>query len=344
MLSKCCCADAKEAVVDVESMAAVDPVVFCTVQVLGVRGTSDSDWPQGTGNPECAVVIMHGGTCIGSAAVVADSPRPMWTDEFEVTNAMEGDELEFRVHAKDGGTKCLGRIAMKHGQFAANGFNDEVLLEDTGANIKAYLSLKIKPLGKQYPADPATTFTVEVEKGQNAAYGLVLDGSDDAYILVCEIEAGAVADYNKSVEPSQQLKKSDLIVSVNEQSGYAGFVNEFHKSKVTCVVKRNIEFSLTLERENLQKPLGLRFAEHVREQGYGLPIISVSVTEGAAKEDNTCAGEWDKLQAHDRIVSVNGERGQPPDLKAKMENTTGEFQVGILRMCSEKISDRLLGA
>jgi len=185
---------------------------------------------------------------------------------------------------------------MKPAQFAADGFNDEVQLEDAGVDIEAYLSFKIKPQGKQYPAGPPSTFTVEVEKGKNTEYGLVIENLHDTHMIVIEIEAGAFADYNKSVTPSQQLKKSDFIVSVNEKIRISDCVEEFQKSKVTCVVKRGIEFSYILQREDLHKPLRLWCPVEVKQQGNGLPNTAVSVTEGAAQEDNTCAGEWDIVE------------------------------------------------
>jgi len=349
----CCCEkeadhDAVPAVVHMHPVCQPpppeEPTVFFTIQVVGVRGIRDSDWLirdsdwlPGTGKPECVVDVVHTGKSIGSTDVVADSLQPLGTQGIDVMEYNQGNELEFKVYAKDGtGADCLGKIAMKPEQFAADGFNDEVLLEDAGANIQAYLSLKIKPQGKQYPAGPPPTFTVEVKKDETEGYGMMLDWSDETNLMVCGINPGAFADYNKSVEPSQQVRKSDFITLVNEVStSSVDCLKQFMESKVTCVVTRGIEFSCMLERDNLQKPLGLTFPEELSKKGYGLPISSVSVTEGAAHAYNKCAEEWDKLKAYDRVLSINGEMGHPIDLKAKMENATGKFQVLILRVCSE---------
>jgi len=172
---------------------------------------------------------------------------------------------------------------LKPEQFAADGFNDYVLLEDTGANNQAYLSLKIKPRGKEYPADPPSIFKVELEKGENEEYGMMLECSDEKYLILWGFDAGAVADYNKNAEPSKQLMKWDFLVSINEMSSFADCIKQLQESKLTCVVRRGFEFSCILERENLQKPLGLTFPAEVKTQGYGLPIVSFSVIEGAAK-------------------------------------------------------------
>jgi hypothetical protein len=82
------------------------------------------------------------------------------------------------------------------------------------------------------------------------------------------------------------------------------------------------------------------FPSDLKSEGYGLPIVDFSLTEGAAKEYNSkCARELDKLKAYDRITSVEGETGQPSFLKEKIEKTIGKIQVMILRGCPEKCSD-----
>merc|ERR1712062_329549 len=157
------------------------------------------------------------------------------------------------------------------------------------------ISRPTPPDGEQYPVDPPSTFTAEIGKGGAGSYGVSLDCSDGRHLIVYGITAGAVADYNKSVEPSKQLTKSDFIVSVNGKSSPADCIVQFQEeAKATCVVSHGFELSCTLERENLQTPLGLAFPAKVTKDGYGLPILDFSVTEGAAKEYNSkCAREWD---------------------------------------------------
>merc|ERR1711933_421349 len=156
-----------------------------------------------------------------------------------------------------------------------------------------------------------------------------VDGSDDQHLLVYGLEGGAFFDYNKRVKPSLQLRKSDFILSVNEVHGGKERIKQFKEPKVTCVIARGTEISCILEREDLETPLGLEFLQ-VKKRGYGLPIASVSDTEGAAKEYNDkCAREWHKLRAYDRIVCVEGSAGSPPELKAKIDNVKGKFQVWI---------------
>merc|ERR1711983_292135 len=95
---------------------------------------------------------------------------------------------------------------------------------------------------------------------------------------------------------------------------------------------RSRTFLFIFEREDMAKPLGITFPEKLKEQGYGLPILGISATEGAAKDYNDkCDKECDKLKAYDRIIRIGGETGLPSDLQEKIENATGKFQIQILR-------------
>jgi len=308
---------------------------FFTVQVVGIRGIANSDWIGGpcTGGVECYIDILCGGKLMGTTDVIADSLQPMWTEEFDVREYKEGDKLEFIVYTKEHVlADRLGAVTIQPADFAADGFNNEHLMEDTSANMKAYLSVKIKPKGKPYPAGPPVTLTVDVEKGNNKDYGMLLDYSDGQNLIIYGFRPGAFAEYTKRAKPSRQLRKSDFVVSVNKASDFRDRLTQFKESKVTCVVTRGIEVSVTLERTNVQKPLGLAFPEEIKTNGFGLPITSVSVNEGAAKEYNdNCTRDWDKIQAYDRIVSVGDETGQPLVLKEKLEKTSGKFQIRILR-------------
>merc|ERR1719510_2894076 len=94
----------------------------------------------------------------------------------------------------------------------------------------------------QYSADPPSTFTAEIQKGENGSYGVYLDRSDGRNLIVHGLGAGAVADYNRCAEPDKQLLKSDFILSVNGRSGPLECLMQFKLSKVICVVTRGFEF------------------------------------------------------------------------------------------------------
>jgi len=310
------------------------------MQVVGVRGIS---WLPSEDNPGCYIEVARAGTLIFTSTVIKYASHPMWTAaESSVQRINEGDALTFKLYGQESAsfelsrTNCLGTATIEHAQFAQEGFNDEVLLEGTGDGMQAYLHLKIKAAGKEYPAVPPLTFTVEVEKGDRTELGLKLDTSDGKNLMVFAVDSGAFANYNTTADPSKKLMKSDFIVSVNEASSQNGCITQMKQSSVVkCVFTRGIELSVILEREEQETPLGLEFPDILKTHSLGLPITKV--TEGAAKTYNDACGnsEGDKLRVHDRILSVMGETGAPADVKEKMENARGQFQIRILRPCSD---------
>jgi len=333
------------------------------MQVVGVRGIS---WLPSEDNPGCYIEVARAGTPIFTSTVIKYASHPMWTAaESSVQRINEGDALTFKLYGQESAsfelsrTNCLGTATIEHAQFAQEGFNDEVLLEGTGDGMQAYLHLKIKAAGKEYPAVPPLTFTVEVEKGDRTELGLKLDTSDGKNLMVFAVDSGAFANYNTTADPSKKLMKSDFIVSVNEASSQNGCITQMKQSSVVkCVFTRGIELSVILEREEQETPLGLEFPDILKTHSLGLPITKVAavlfiatlgmvtplvkllelvVTEGAAKTYNDACGnsEGDKLRVHDRILSVMGETGAPADVKEKMENARGQFQIRILRPCSD---------
>lgn len=226
----------------------------------------------------------------------------------------------------------FGKVLMKPYQFAPQGFSGEVMMEEAGEHIQAYLRLKIKMGEQDYPAGPPTTFPVFLEKGEDQKYGVVFDTSDNMTLMIFRVcDDGAFAEYNRTAKPSEQLLQTDFIVSVNGVSNPRACIRQFQKSKVACIVRRSIQLSIILKRADRQKPLGLAFSE---ESANSIGISIMSITQGAVQEYNDeCLREVDKVQVHDRIIDVNGETGTPADIKAKMESSTGEFQIHVLRAC-----------
>mmetsp|Transcript_33350 Transcript_33350/g.65728 ORF Transcript_33350/g.65728 Transcript_33350/m.65728 type:complete len:251 (-) Transcript_33350:280-1032(-) len=225
-----------------------------------------------------------------------------------------------------------GKVLLKPHQFAATGFNGEMMMDEAGENLQAYLGLRMKMAGQEYPSGPPSTFTVVVEKGENQHYGIVFDTSDRAALMIFRVcDKGAVAEHNRRTKPCEQLVQTDFITSVNGVSSPLACIRQFQKPKVTCAVRRGIQFSVTLKRENLQKPLGVIVSE-TSVNSIGITIACI--TEGAVQEYNDeCIEEEDKFHVHDRIINVNGMTGKPANIRAKMMSSTGNIQVRILRAC-----------
>jgi len=100
---------------------------------------------------DCYCVAMRGGTEIYRTKTIDNSLTPCWAEEFEV-EYNDGEELEFKVWDSDvGRADYLGKVVLTKEQFAVNGVNGEFEMVEAGKNIKAYLSLKIKMQGQDYP-------------------------------------------------------------------------------------------------------------------------------------------------------------------------------------------------
>eukprot|EP00419_Tripos_fusus_P063455 CAMPEP_0172930142 /NCGR_PEP_ID=MMETSP1075-20121228/218839_1 /TAXON_ID=2916 /ORGANISM="Ceratium fusus, Strain PA161109" /LENGTH=448 /DNA_ID=CAMNT_0013791451 /DNA_START=20 /DNA_END=1366 /DNA_ORIENTATION=+ len=333
---------------------------------------------QNCGLMRCFVEVTCGGNRIYTTQVIQTSMQPEWAEEFEVKEYTEDDEFEFKVYSIDlmGETdktcnvSYYGKVLLKPHQFAATGFNGEMMMDEAGENLQAYLGLRVKKAGQEYPSAPMmmdeagenlqaylglrvkkagqeypsappTTFTAVIEKGENKNYGVVFDTSDRVALMIFRVsDKGAVAEYNRKTKPCEQLVPTDFIISVNGVSSPLACIRQFQKPKVTCVVRRGIQVSLILKRNDLQKPLGVTFS-NTSVNSIGITIACI--TEGAVREYNDeCLEEEDKFHVHDRIINVNGETGTPADIKAKMMRSSGKFQYTTALSMSMARQERLL--
>lgn len=328
---------------EVAAEGATDKAPF-TVTVWGARWLRNSDWQPGMGKAECYVEVSRSFTHIYTTSVLYNSMQPVWAEEFRVTEYKKGDTFEFTVYTVDSMENadiqcrvCLGQAKLTPDQFAKKGFNGEVMMQKAGSDVQAYVALKIKPKGKQYPPGPPSTFTITVAKGADQDYGVVVDTTDNQNLMVASIEDdGAFAEYNKDATPEEQVVRTDFITMVNGVSDpLVSRLNQFRESKATCVVTRSTQFTCVLERADLKTPLGLTFFELVKKTGqHGIPIKSI--VEGVVKDYNDkCKTERDKLAVRDRIISVKGRAGIPDDIKASIEGATGSFQIGVLRATTD---------
>jgi len=315
---------------------------YFMIQVVGVQHIRDSDWLPSKENEKWYVEVECAGNVIGKTTddVVFNPLRPRWeNEEIPVTEASVGD-IEFKVYVAEYNEgeeinfQCLAQAVISLPQFASDGFNGEVPLVGKFQET-ASLSLKIKRSGQPYPPSQ-NTFTVEVEKGDKAGYGLAIDCSDGKSLVVQGIEDGAFLDYNTNAEASERIMPSDFVLSVNGESKLTDCIKQFQQSKVTCVIARGTGFSCILKREDIDKPLGLVFPEQLKTKSVGVRIKSICHFDSVVKEYND--RNYDKIQPYDRIVSVKGETGTPDEIKYWMETTTGQFQVQILRCMEEESS------
>lgn len=307
-----------------------DPKAKFTISILGAKGLRDSDWLPGSGKPDCYCVAMRGGTEIYRTKTIDNSLTPYWEENFDVFEYNDGEELEFKVYDKDlVGSDLLGKVVLTKELFAVNGVNGEFELEETGTNIRAYLALKIKVLGQDYPLGSATEFEVTVEKGEDTNYGLRIDEQGKLDLQVYEVEPGAIQNHNESVKPDIQVRKSDFIMAVNGvKDNCEEMMKQFNEPKITLKLRRALDFTVILEKEELNTKLGIIVPKPMKND----VLAILRIEDGMIKDYNDkCSKESDKIIALDRIITVKGEKGSAGQLKAKLDMMKGKFQVGLQR-------------
>jgi len=315
---------------EIEIVEQGEPKPTFTVSILGARGIRDSDWLPGSGKPDCYCVAMQGGKEIYRTKTIDNSLMPRWAEDFDVFEYNDGAELEFKVWDSDvGGADCLGKVVLTNEQFAVHGLNGEFEMEEAGTNIRAYLSLKIKKQGQDYPLGSATEFEVTVERGEDTSYGLRIDEQGKLDLQVYGIEEGAVQKYNESAKPDMQVKKSDFIMSVNGiKDNCEEIMNQFNQPKIILKLRRAVEFAVILEKGEITTKLGIVVPKPMKND----VIAILKIEDGLLKDyNNKCTNESDRILVLDRIVSVKGWRGSAGELKAKLDMMKGKFQVGLQR-------------
>jgi len=311
-----------------------------TVTIVSARGIRNSDWLPGPGKPDCYCVATRGSTEVYRTKVIQNSLTPLWAEEFDVFEFNDGEELEFKVWDSDlTGADYLGKVVLVKEQFMVDGVNGDFLMEETGVNIRAYLDLKIKMQGRDYPPAPSTELEVTVEKGKGDNYGMRINEQSKVDLQVHQIEQGAVQRYNESVKADMQIRKSDFIVAVNGVTDSCEeMMRQFSKSKVTLRLRRALTYVVILDREDHTQKLGV--VVPLPPKNDVIPILDIQ--EGLIKSYNDkCTAESDKIQFLDRITSVKGEAGSAESLHAKLDAMTGKFQIGMQRAHAGNFEDTL---
>lgn len=162
--------------------------------------------------------------------------------------------------------------------------------------------------------------------------GLNLETTTNQHLVVgCLSDTGAALDYNKRVEHdiSRQIRPGCDIVEAN---GIRGDCHELlyvmqrtakQNGLQLLVFKRPTEFCTTVTRNS--KEFGLELA--LKEAGSSFLEI-LSVIPGGAVMDHNSNNADEKLKSHDRIVEVNGVRGDGRDiLRCMQRSDTCEMRI-----------------
>jgi len=206
----------------------------------------------------------------------------------------------------------LGRAVLESKDYASLGFNGELWVKDVGRGIEAYLQVKVKSAGQEYPRGPPKQFTVNLEKSAGKPMGADVDGSCGKMGYVCIImKDGIFAEYNRTATPEKQLRLGDYITKVNGIQGNSLSMLDCLKkdNKFEVTMQRPVLFTIAISRKDAKTPLGVTLAE--RPSGNSLLIKEV--INGPVMEWNNKHPEQE-VKAGDRIVAVNRKGGKVKQL------------------------------
>lgn len=171
---------------------------------------------------------------------------------------------------------------------------------------------------KQQDPDPGAEFEIEVRRRDDEPVGMDLDLIDGVTPLVVSTKAGTIQEWNTQ-HPALAVKAGDRIHEVNgvrnDTSGIISTLKESADWKI--VLQRPRELVLNLRKKHDCAPslgLTLSYAKN------GSTVLVTEVNEGPVLDWNFENVEY-QVQAFDRIVEVNGNRGRAVELLRHIEDS-----------------------
>lgn len=181
------------------------------------------------------------------------------------------------------------------------------------------------------PSDEAQPemFNVTIEKTSlKSPLGLHVDLLDEALLFVCTVlpgapgqEATAVEVYNNGAPEGLLVQQGDYIQKVNGEGGSMAMREALKKgTRLELMIHRPILFQRPIECAKGES-LGL-------DLNYGPNACSLLITQ--VKSDSVVARSAADVRTRDRIISVNGIKGNTEDL-LKAIQTTANPVLGLSR-------------
>lgn len=300
-----------------EDFQAEEITVPLTLTIVGTRGLQSNERVLDSGRSCYCLLRTLKDQHLHTTPTINAALDPLWNEEVEVDFA-PGETLEFSIWDKalesDGSIKSdqLGRAVLESKDYASLGFNGEVRVQDTGRGIEAYLQVKVKSAGQEYPLGTPRQVAINLEKLAGKPMGLNIDVASGKMGYVCFIMKDSVfAEYNRTTTPEKQLRPGDYITKVNgiegDSFGMLECLNKENRLEVT--IQRPILFTIAISRNDAKTPLGLTLVENPS----GNSVFIIKVIKGPVMEYNIMHPEQE-VKAGDRIVAVNGQRGKVKEL------------------------------
>jgi len=174
----------------------------------------------------------------------------------------------------------------------------------------------------------AKEFTVTIERAAGRSLGLNLDALDGTYLVISSVKAGPVRVYNESAQEDEQIQPGDSIVEVNGVRDSSQALLD--RMKLDTVLQLSIKHPRVLEISipRAYGPLGLQ-VEHAPN---GSSLLVKTVNPGLIKDWNLSHRGFG-IRRRDRVICVNGLRGNPADLMARMKQAAANSEKLELEIC-----------
>ncbi|CAE7520387.1 unnamed protein product [Symbiodinium sp. CCMP2592] len=169
-------------------------------------------------------------------------------------------------------------------------------------------------------------FTVSLGRHAEGGHGVQMDVTDADCAIIKDVTTGSLAEWNKTVSEAKRVKLYDRVIEVNGCKGPS-----FELAK--ALAAETEVFSVTIQRPEertvtLHRPGEIGVVLNYKKAGSVCPWIS-KISTGLLHQWNQATPE-EAVQAHDRIVAVNGTRGAPEELMVKMKEASSVLELTIL--------------
>ncbi|CAJ1436633.1 unnamed protein product [Effrenium voratum] len=197
---------------------------------------------------------------------------------------------------------------------------------ETPGNIVGCVDLtpdNLEELASAYEVPP-NTFVVHLKRRPSCVVGLDVDRLDQQNLMVLKTQPGLVSEYNKTAPQEQVIRKGDRIRKVNGKSGRADELLAYLtlEGKLDLEVQHCQEYEFHIEKKG--KTLGLQLA--VTEKASCLTVERVE-PHGVIARLNEAHDH--KIQAHDKIMAVDGTHGLAPELMKQIKEKDS-FKLKVL--------------
>jgi len=323
-----------------EEVASEEPELLqLTALVVGARGVRRGDWFPGASGSGCFCVVKW---IRGREQVVAKTREdrqvePFWNEEADVPQWEPGDDLEFSVwdsfspgaKMPEGSTQFLvGRVRLHSKMFQKSGFNGELPLTNLGRHISsAFLTIKVKLPGQDYPDGLAPEFRLTILKDPQQDAGVELDTQDTMNAYIVGLKAGPFQEHNLRAPKSDHVKAGQFIVQANDDRSTAASMADIVRngSRVDMIIRRPLEMTVAVDKKDKKAPLGIDFPAKIT----GNNLLIVGLKDGPVNDWNLANPDLE-VKLGDRITAVNGQSGKATELCKKMK-ALDRFLMTIVR-------------